>query len=143
LEKRWPVEGFARLARSLAQQGAAILIVGSRSENHLQDALADASGIELIRAVGDTTAGQLMGLLERCVLFVGNDSGPLHIAAALGIPCLAFYGPTDPRLTGPFGEEHVVLTPPGGAQDISLISFAQAEAACTEVFHKVRQKVKA
>jgi ADP-heptose:LPS heptosyltransferase len=158
-EKCWPVRGFARLAHALSTEGAKLVVVGSAREKHLEDSLAGGvakpptapspasgegkGGVELIRAVGQTTVAQLVALLERCVLFVGNDSGPLHIAAALGIPCLAFYGPSSPRLTGPYGEQHVVLTPPAQAQDISLISFPQAQAACIELFQRARRKVRA
>jgi lipopolysaccharide heptosyltransferase I len=142
-EKCWPVQGFAKLAQALSKGGAKLVVVGNAREKPLEDELAQACQVELIRAVGETTVAQLVGLLERCVLFVGNDSGPLHIAAALGIPCLAFYGPTNPRLTGPYGEQHVVLTPPGGAQDLSLISLSQAQAACIELFQRARQKVRA
>jgi ADP-heptose:LPS heptosyltransferase len=158
-EKCWPVEGFARLAQALSTEGARLVVVGSAREKRLEDSLAGGvakppttlssasgegkGGCELIRAVGQTTVAQLVALLERCVLFVGNDSGPLHIAAALGIPCLAFYGPSSPRLTGPYGEQHVVLTPPAGTQDMNLISLSQAQAACIELFQRARRKVRA
>ena len=137
-DKCWPVEGFARLAVALTTAGATVVTVGSAGEKQLEQALVAASAVEFLRAAGATTVAQLIALLERCVLFVGNDSGPLHIAAALGVPCLAFYGPTSPRLTGPYGDQHVVLTPPGETGDIGLISFAQAEAACLRLLGKAR-----
>jgi ADP-heptose:LPS heptosyltransferase len=56
-----------------------------------------------------TTLRQLGALLKKCSIVVSNDSGPLHIAAALGTPVLGIYGPTDPLLQGPFGDNHVVV----------------------------------
>jgi ADP-heptose:LPS heptosyltransferase len=56
-----------------------------------------------------TTLRQLGALLTRCSIVVTNDSGPLHIAAAVGTPVLGIYGPTDPLLQGPYGDNHVVV----------------------------------
>jgi ADP-heptose:LPS heptosyltransferase len=53
--------------------------------------------------------GELVALLARCDLFLGGDSGPLHVASALGIPSVSVYGPTDPALTGPLGPKARVL----------------------------------
>jgi lipopolysaccharide heptosyltransferase I len=137
-DKCWPVESFARLAAALTTAGVTVVTVGSPGERELEQALATAAGVKFVRAAGATNVAQLIALLERCALFVGNDSGPLHIAAALGVPCLAFYGPTSPRLTGPYGDQHVLLTPPGETGDIGLISFAQAQAACMQLLRKAR-----
>jgi ADP-heptose:LPS heptosyltransferase len=58
---------------------------------------------------GRTTVPELVALLRRCCLFLGGDSGPLHVASALGLPSVSIYGPTDPALTGPLGERARVL----------------------------------
>jgi len=62
-----------------------------------------------ISVAGETSILQLAALLKRCRLFVGNDNGPMHIAAAVGTPVVALFGPTDPAEWGPWGEGHVVL----------------------------------
>ena len=63
-----------------------------------------------IDLTGQTPVGLLPGLLRRASLLVTNDSGPMHIAAAVGTPVVALFGPTDPVKTGPYGKGHVVLS---------------------------------
>jgi ADP-heptose:LPS heptosyltransferase len=62
-----------------------------------------------INLAGKTDLAQLAELYRRCALLITNDSGPMHIAAAVGTPVVAIFGPTDPALTGPYGKQHVVL----------------------------------
>jgi heptosyltransferase-2 len=54
----------------------------------------------------------LAAVIQRCKVIIGNDTGPLHIASALDVPALGIYGPTNPKLQGPFGEEHVTAQHP-------------------------------
>jgi heptosyltransferase-2 len=61
-----------------------------------------------IRAAGKTSIGHLIALISRCRLFITNDSGPMHIAAALGVPIVAVFGPTNPVATGPMGRAAIV-----------------------------------
>jgi ADP-heptose:LPS heptosyltransferase len=56
-----------------------------------------------------TTLPQLGALLKRCTVMITNDSGPLHIGAALGVPVLGIYGPTNPLLQGPYGDRHLMV----------------------------------
>jgi len=107
--KRWGGERFASLADLLiTRHEARILILwgpGERSE---------AEGIAgFMRNRGtlppETSLLQLAGLLEQCALLVTNDSGPMHIAAAMGTPVLAIFGPTNPLLQGPIGNNHRVV----------------------------------
>ena len=60
-------------------------------------------------AAGNTTLKTLTALLDRTDLLITNDSGPMHIAAALGRPVVALFGATDPKLTGPYGDNHTVI----------------------------------
>ena len=62
-----------------------------------------------LNLAGKTDLAQLAELYRRCALLITNDSGPMHIAAAVGTPVVAIFGPTDPALTGPYGKQHVVL----------------------------------
>ncbi|MEM8873013.1 MAG: lipopolysaccharide heptosyltransferase II [Planctomycetota bacterium] len=107
--KRWPVEQFAVLADQLRERGLTIVASGSPGERPLADAVrAD------INLAGETSIKQLVTLLRHAVVAVTNDSGPMHIAAAVDTPLLAAFGPTDPRRTGPFArlDDVVRLTLP-------------------------------
>lgn len=98
-EKQWPVQRYAELARRLGDQ--AIVAWGPGEES-----LARAVGAEL---APPTTFRELAFLLGRARLVVGGDTGPLHLAAALGTPVAGLYGPTDPARNGPYGQlDHVI-----------------------------------
>ena len=58
---------------------------------------------------GRTSIRELMALISRCKLVITNDSGPMHMSAALGIPVIAIFGSTDPELSGPIGKGHVII----------------------------------
>lgn len=95
--KRWPAERFAGLARRALQEGMQVAVQGSASESVLGKLVAqlapgtvDLSGKLDLRALG--------GFISLCAAFVANDSGPMHIARALGVPTLAVFGSTDPAM---------------------------------------------
>jgi lipopolysaccharide heptosyltransferase I len=96
--KRWPVEKFAALAQQLRQRYNLPSIVGGGPD---ETALA-APIPGAINLAGQTTLNQLVALIRRADLVVSNDSGPMHIAAALGRPLVAPFGPTSPYRTGPY-----------------------------------------
>lgn len=102
--KRWPAERFAQLGNRLAEAGARIVVTGSPDDISL--AAAVAGGMQRPAAVlaGRTTLRQLAACLEQAALVVSNDTGVLHVAAALRRPLVGLYGPTSPALTGPLGE---------------------------------------
>lgn len=100
--KRWLPDRFAELGRRLIQeQQAQILIFGGPDEIDLGRWLAADIGQSAINLCGKTTLRQAMSLIGQCDLFVTNDSGLMHVAAALDIPQVAVIGPTDPVATGP------------------------------------------
>lgn len=110
--KRWPVAGYREVCAQLARRfGARLLLVGNRDDAAVGDELAAgwAEAQPLIRAEGRTPLLVLGAMLRRCSLFIGGDSGPLHMAAAVGTPTVSLFGPTDPRLLAPRGEAHRVL----------------------------------
>jgi len=109
--KRWPWRRFAELATALrrAVPGVRIVILAGPKEIWLGVRVHEESG-KLHPLVGpDLDLGGLAGALSHLDLLVTNDSGPMHLAAALGVPCVALFGPTDPRRTAPAGEGHRVL----------------------------------
>lgn len=102
--KRWLPERYAELADWLiAQKGAQILFVGVKDEIQIiTDIQARMQG-ESINIAGKTTLTELASILHKCNIFIGNDSGPMHLAAAVGIHTIGLYGPGDPTRFGPVG----------------------------------------
>ena len=113
--KRWPSAYFSELIRSLSRGGAPrAVLVGDRSEAALLEEIAVRTGLPVPQLPGRVPLDLLPLALSRAILFIGNDSGPLHMAALAGIPTLSFFGSSDPRRTGPFGEpqrNHVMREP--------------------------------
>ncbi|HTY08364.1 MAG TPA: glycosyltransferase family 9 protein [Candidatus Edwardsbacteria bacterium] len=108
--KRWPVANYAALAERIAAQQPVKPLVFWGSGQEFADAkmIAAAAGPG-VSIVPPTTLRQAAALLSGCSAVVGNDSGPLHIATAFGVPAVAFYGPTNPNSQGPWGTGHTVL----------------------------------
>lgn len=108
--KNWPAPAFHALAARLQREaGASIHLVGGPGETGLCGEIArDLPGTTVVEA-GRHTIPQTGGLLAHMDLVIANDTGPIHLAAALGTPVLALFGPTDPRRTGPYGAGHRVL----------------------------------
>ncbi len=95
--KRWPGERYADLATRVASQlGLPVLVLGSPAESDLSAGIADQGGSGVVAAAGDTTLGRMAALIAAARIYVGNDSGPTHIAMALDVPSVALFGPTDP-----------------------------------------------
>jgi heptosyltransferase II len=102
--KRWLPDRYAALGDRLVDAlHAEVLIFGSHGERPLADAIARAMKHTPTVVSGDTTLRQFMALLAECRLIISNDSGPMHVAAALGLPVVAVFGSTDERATGPLG----------------------------------------
>lgn len=103
--KCWPPEHFAATARELlAGEMDAVLLLGSAGEAPACEAVArELAGAPLWNLAGRTSLGRALALLERLALFICNDSGLMHAAAALGVPTLALFGSTNPVATGPLG----------------------------------------
>lgn len=101
--KRWSIANFAQVADGLVEQvGARIMVMGGKDEERLANELVARTRHNVVNAVGQTTLGETAALAARCALFIGNDSSPLHIAAASGTPVVGIYGPTDPRSYHPW-----------------------------------------
>ncbi len=108
--KRWPASRFAEVARLFQQRkNAEILIIGSSDESELAESIVSSMTKKPLSLAGKTNLRLLAGLISHAAVFVTNDSGPMHLANALKTPVTAIFGPTDPRLTGPFQEPAMVI----------------------------------
>lgn len=102
--KCWPAERYGRLAAGLLAQGLDVLTVGTPASAAVEARVARHAGPGLLKGVGRTPdLGALIGVLARARLLVSNDTGPMHLAAALGTPVLALFGATDPAVSRPLG----------------------------------------
>ena len=103
--KRWPPDRVARLVEALARQGHTAVVVGAAADRDTARAIESSlpPGTRFVDLVGRTSLRQLIGVIARCAAFVSNDSGAMHVAAALGVPVTAIFGPTDERVTSPSG----------------------------------------
>lgn len=104
VSKRWPPDCFAELAgRVEAELDAAVLFLGGRDDVRLAGRIRGMMKRSALSLVGETTLKQSAAVLARADAVVANDTGPMHLAAALGVPVVALYGPTSPARTGPYG----------------------------------------
>jgi heptosyltransferase I len=108
--KQWPAERYGHVARRLAEDSVKSLINFGPGEELLMRAVESASGGTAKGIACSLT--ELIALTRRARLFIGGDTGPMHLAAALGIPVVAIFGPTNPARNGPFGTRSIVLRSP-------------------------------
>lgn len=114
LNKRWPIEHFATLAQRLAVEypGTGFVLTGSKSESSLANAIEAAVPGRCLNVTGRTSLVEMVEWIRGCSVMVTNDTGPMHLASALGKPVLALFGPTDASRTGPYGQMQNVLRTP-------------------------------
>jgi lipopolysaccharide heptosyltransferase II len=108
--KLWPVERFGSIARELVTRfNATVVLLASDSERPLADRVVAAAGVPLLNLAGRTSLADAVAIIDRSALYVGNDTGLLHIAAARGIPTVSLYGSSTPVLFAPRGPQHQVI----------------------------------
>lgn len=118
--KRWHPDRFARvIRRAVTELGASVLVFGSRDERELAEGILNeaAGGMRrkhkgpgaALNLCGELSLRRSAALIARCRTFVSNDSGLMHVAAAMGVPVVGVFGPTDHRRTSPYGKEHVLV----------------------------------
>jgi len=105
--KCWPTESFGAVACALAQRNVAVVVNHGPGEEELAEAVRESSGGVAFPL--KCSVGELIALTRRASVFIGGDTGPMHLAAALRIPVVALFGPTRPERNGPFGTRSVVL----------------------------------
>jgi heptosyltransferase-1 len=113
--KVWPVERYAAVARGLIERGFRVLVNAGPREEMMADVIVkETSGASIPLS---TTLDQLIAVTRRAALCIAGDTGPLHLACALGRPVVGIYGPTDPSRNGPFGTRFKVLRSPISKRD--------------------------
>lgn len=109
--KRWPPARVAQVIARLNERGATCLLVGTADDRdagrEIESALPGSARV--VNLIGRTDLRLLAGVVERCQVFVSNDSGAMHLAAALGVPVVAIFGPTDERVTAPLGNHDILV----------------------------------
>jgi heptosyltransferase-1 len=106
--KHWGTDKFAEVARHFLQKGFAVALMGSRRERVVCEEVARLAPGS-VDVAGETTLTELAALVRRSAISVTNDSGPMHLAVALGRPVVSVFGPTDPIWIGPYGRADAVL----------------------------------
>lgn len=108
--KNWPPEHFSYLIRRLYEaKGSTAYVLGGSADRDVCKEIAREAGVPAANYAGHTRLVELGGLLAQMDLVITVDSGPMHMAAALGVPVLAVFGATDPKRTGPYGVTHRVV----------------------------------
>ena len=109
--KRWPPARAAELAAGLRAAGVSVVLVGAPGDRsagrEIESSLPGGTGI--VNLIGRTDLRLFAGVLAACRAFVANDSGAMHLAAAVGVPVTAIFGPTDERATAPLGDHDVII----------------------------------
>ena len=115
--KCWPAESFGAVACALAERGLSVVVNHGPGEERLVKAVrASSHGVAVPL---QCSVGELIALTRRARLFIGGDTGPMHLAAALEVPVVALFGPTRPERNGPFGTHSVVLRSPESVNQTS------------------------
>ena len=111
---RWSAENFALLAdRLMAGLGVRVVVVGGREDIPLADEIAAKAQEPIVNLAGEMTLLQLGAVLKRCAILISGDTGPMHMATAVGTPVVALFGAADPARTGPVGEGHRIIQAEG------------------------------
>lgn len=113
MTKCWPPDYFAQLGNYLLQEtGIKILLTGAKSDIPLTSQIRAKISGDVVDLAGSTSLKDFAAIAQKCALCVTGDTGPLHIAAAVGTPTLSLFGPTDPQVYMPLGEQHASLLTP-------------------------------
>lgn len=118
--KRWPAERFAAAGRELVRRGGRVVLFGAASERPLAAALEREIGPGAFSAAGRTSLSEFLDVVVGCDLFLTNDSGTMHLAAAARVPVVAIFGPTDEIATPPLGPCVRIIKNPVGCSPCKL-----------------------
>jgi ADP-heptose:LPS heptosyltransferase len=152
--RRWPTARFAEVARYLGKRHhlrSVVAWAGAEEQRWADEVIVAAEGFALMAP--QTTLGELAALARRATMFIGSDTGPMHLATAMGTPCISLHGPTNGRRNGPYGEKHIVLQKvllEGGSRErrnadnasMLAISVEDVCAACDRLIERARGVVR-
>ena len=149
LAKCWDPDRFGELGKRLVREWkAGILIFGKEEEGLMAQKILEYVGNGALDLTGKTTLLRLAALLERCRVLLTNDTGTMHVAAAVGASVVALFGPTDPVTTGPWGNSHIIIREnvpcspcmkrvcPTDHQCMKLITVGEVEEAVNKKLEK-------
>jgi len=158
--KRWPARNFAGLASMLAGKlGAKIILLGDKNDAGVCEEVAKADGEAVVNLAGRTSLQELFGIISKLDALVSNDSAPVHVGSAFGIPTVAIFGPTVPGFGfGPWGNPHKIIgrelacrpchhhgpveCPEGHFKCMNEVSSEEVAAAVTELLKNRNEKVR-
>jgi lipopolysaccharide heptosyltransferase II len=136
--KRWPIENYRRLVERLVDElDAQVLLIGGKDDYALNQSLLDglqAPSDQVLNLAGQSSFGQTAAQIAASDLFIGNDSSPMHLAAAVGTPVIAIFGPTSPQEYGPYppdAPDHIALWKHPTGKPCFFLGQMQACANCT------------
>jgi len=107
--KNWFLERYFQLANELIKEGHYVIFTGARSDREAIDSFIAVEDNSYSNLAGKTDLEELTEIYNRAVLYIGGDTGPTHLAAAVKLPVISMMGPTDPETHGPYGAEHTVI----------------------------------
>jgi len=133
--KTWPVERFSQVAMTLLHgygplAGGRLMVLGGPGDDALGRSLKDSAGRRFINLAGKVDVLTAYACLKRARLFIGNDSGAMHLAAAAGCPTIGLFGPSDERLYAPWGEHSRVVRGPRSFEQIRAVDPGFGQALC-------------
>jgi ADP-heptose:LPS heptosyltransferase len=120
-EKTWRADGFVAVANHLRDSGLEPVFIGAQGD--------DLSPFRNFRTIGGAPLSEVKNVLSGASLFVGNDSGPAHMAAAFGLPVVVIFGNSNPAIWGPWRTVSEIVSAPGGIQDVGIAQILAATAA--------------
>lgn len=126
-----PIEKFAEVAAWLRRtRRASLVVIGGPDERPLAEDLASRLDFPLTSLIGRATLRQTAAVIEAADLFVGNDSGPMHLAAAVGTPIVTFFGPSEPHKYGPYTDRYRLLEVPLACRPCDHIHCIHSDYLC-------------
>jgi ADP-heptose:LPS heptosyltransferase len=134
--KTWPVERFSQVAMKLLRdpyaplKGGRLMVLGGPGDEKLARGLRDVAGTGFIDLAGKADLVTAYACLKRARLFIGNDSGAMHLAAAAGCPTIGLFGPSDERLYAPYGPHTRVVRGPRSFEQIRAVDPGFGQALC-------------
>ena len=145
-EKIWPLERFAQLADKMSTRfGISIVTTGSSGEREYIEKLRAAAKSNIVNLAGQTSLKELIALLKGAMLVVSNDTGPGHIAAALGVPIVMIFGPTNPARLHPYNRPESIVGTDLKAMGMKIESFDLKydihNITIEQVFEKICQQI--